>query len=227
MRLYLVDYQPGSATLVLDHHGQDPLFGVGVDETLQALLSGLSELDGSVMPAGWDAGVVGGLVELTGSLGSGIDSIEIAVGNRPGTVIDRNVKDALRRVRRDGLTELRKVTGRLSMGDFAPVNLKCRIDPPGRSILCDFEPELRSVVLALMDRFVTAEGAAELDAVGNLRILHIEGIEPFALQDGAMGLDELIDAQSVRPISDIKTLSGEPIDDFDEFVAAVHSKEST
>ncbi|MEX2552307.1 MAG: hypothetical protein WD627_04830 [Actinomycetota bacterium] len=223
-RLDLVDFERGSSKLVLERHGPVPLFEMELDDAIEALLQGIAGITKAPteLPEGWDFGVIAGLSELTGSIGGGVDSVEIGFEGLPPVVLDATVKKALKAARRSS-TEWRRVTGRLHMGDFPLVTLRCRIDLPEWSVLCEFESELRPRILSSMDRVVVAEGPAELQPDGRrIRLLRIEMIEALAEQT-PRSVEELVEEQGVRPISKDDALVGEPVDDFDEYIAAIRS----
>jgi len=223
-RLDLVAFEPGSAKLVLERHGPAPLFETELDDAVYALLRGITEIRmvPTRLPEGWDMGVVAGLSELTGSIGGGVEYVEIVLEDHAPVVLDTTVKKALKEARRSS-TEWRRVTGRLHMGDFAPVTLRCRIDLPDWSVTCEFESELRTTVLGFMDRIVVAEGPAELQPDGRtIRLLRIEIIEALAEQT-SRSLQDLVSDQGVQPISSVDDLIGSSVDDFDEYLAAIRS----
>lgn len=115
------------------------------------------------------------------------------------------------------------IVGRLHMGDFDPMSTHCRIDTHLGSVPCDLDDDLKDTVLDYLDELVTASGVAEFQADGvAVRVLHLAGltkIEAARFQS----LDELADAQGVRPLTNLSSLRGEPIEDFDEFMRNIRS----
>lgn len=223
-RLDLVGFHEGSAVLEVEpHEQQTSLMPSLLDEALSVFLDGVEQLveDPSTLPAGFDRSVVGGLRDMTGSVGRAITSIRIEMEGRRPVVIDEAVKDAVRASLRQGMADSAVVSGRLHMGDFAPSALRCRIDTARGPVTCDFDIELRDEVLAAMDQLVIARGQAERwpdsDAI---RVLHLEAIE-LLNEAERRSVTELAAEQGVQPIADPDELAGKPVDDFDEFLAAI------
>lgn len=115
---------------------------------------------------------------MTRSLGAGVEAIEIRGPGIATRVLATSTRDKIRAaVAVSAETQIGHVAGRLTMGDFAPSALRCRIDTPTGSVVCDFEHDLRAQVLNAMDRFVHAEGLAEIVLpAGDARLLHIESL---------------------------------------------------
>jgi hypothetical protein len=71
----------------------------------------------------------------------------------------------------------RTVEGRLTMGDFKELGLRCRVQPVvGRSIPCTFNEEQKEAVLAALTRSVRLVGEAT-EAEGEILSLKIKDIE--------------------------------------------------
>lgn len=229
VRLDLVAIHEGSATLELEPH--DPQLTLISDNTLtesfRALAEGIgrieSDPEGS-LPRGYDRGVVHGLFDMTRGLGAGVEAIEIRGPGIATRVLTTSTRDKIRAaVAVSAETQIRHVAGRLTMGDFAPSALRCRIDTPTGSVVCDFEHDLRAQVLNAMGRFVHAEGLAEIVLpAGDARLLHIESLTIVDEQQ-ASDLGGLIAAQGAKAIRSVEDLRGEPIDDIDEFLAEIAS----
>lgn len=170
--------------------------------------------------------MVNGLRELTGSLGGAVTAIRIEQAGRAPVVLDRRIKQAVRTYLRQGVAENLVITGRLTMGDFAPSALRCRIDMPTESITCDFDVDLRDQVLSAMDRIVTARGQAERwQDSHRLKVLHLESVDVMADAE-RRNLDDLVIEQGVAPVTDTSELVGERMDDFDEFLDLMRSLRS-
>lgn len=229
VRLDLVAIHQGSAMLELESHAsQLPLIPDDtLTESLRALVDGVGRIESDPagsLPRGFDRGVVQGLFDMTRSLGAGVETIEIRGPGISTRVLTTLTKDKIRAaVAVSSETQPRQVAGRLTMGDFALSALRCRIDTPTGSVVCDFEHDLRPNVLDAMDRFVRAEGPAEIaQPAGDIRILHIESLAVVEeLVAGELG--GLIAAQGAKVIGNGEDLRGEPIEDFDEFLAAIAS----
>jgi hypothetical protein len=233
VRLDLVTMRAGSAILELAPHSLEQLQlydqRTELEAAFQAFTSGVRQLvdDPNSTPTGFDHAVITGLVELAGGVGDGVSEIVIEGSNLPRLVVDGVVKRAARAARRRYVSEVRRLIGRLEMGDFAPSALRCRIDAVDGSYLCDFDATLRDQVLAAMDRVVQVEGAAEtLPESGRIRVLHLERIEIIDEQRD-VDIDELIRQQGVTPIEGADQLAGARIDDFDEFLVALRSLRET
>jgi hypothetical protein len=228
-QLDFVGFSSGSAVLDVEpHETQARLFDDEpelADRSLQRFVEGIGHLTEHPehMPAGFDRGVINGLVDLTGSIGTRISSITLTLGDTRPVVVDARTKAAARTARTRLEQERVDVTGRLHMGDFAPSALRCRIDTANGPITCDFDEDLRSDVLAAMDRIVVATGLAEYwPSEDRPRRLHLEGLTQVQEAEET-SLDQLIREQGVQPVWDINELAGPAIDDFDEFLTTVRS----
>jgi hypothetical protein len=115
------------------------------------------------------------------------------------------------------------VVGRLHMGDFDPMSLRCRIDTHAGSISCDLDDELKEAVFDLLNELVMASGVAELqsDAL-TVRVLHLAEISKIETAR-SRSLDSLAEEQGIQPLDSIRQLRGEDIDDFDDFLRIIQS----
>lgn len=228
-RLDLVGFRHGSAVLEIEPVQAEPtLIPSLLDECLDAFFAGARELGDNParLPHGFDRSVVTGFRTLTGSVGAAITRIRITQEGREPLVMDDAVKQAVRRHLRAAQTEDVAISGRLHMGDFAPSALRCRIDTAHGSVMCDFDLDLRDEVLAAMDQLVSARGQAERwQGATEPKILHLEAVEPIR-EERARSIADLAAEQGVQPLSSIADLTGEPVDDFDEYLAAIRSTRS-
>ncbi|HET8658838.1 MAG TPA: hypothetical protein VFM55_07540 [Micromonosporaceae bacterium] len=226
VRLDFVGFQEGSALLQIARAGQLALGEDLLEQSLDALAAGVESIRArsGARPQHFSPQVVNGLRTLAGGIGSSnVTKIELADSGRVRFVIDRDLQAALRQITFDAVEEVATVVGRLHMGDFSPASLRCRIDTYAGSVLCDFDSDLRGAVLDAMDQLVMAQGRAELDPNGShIHILHIVDLHQVA-SAGVRSLDSLAREQGVRPLGSASELRGEPIDDFDEFLAAIES----
>lgn len=228
-QLDFVGFSAGSAVLdVESHEAPARLFDDQpelVARSLQHLVDGIGRLTDRAdeLPAAFDRGVLNGLVDLTGSVGTRISSITLALDGARPVVIDSRTKAAASAARRRLEQERVEITGRLHMGDFAPSSLRCRIDTTDGAVTCDFDEQLRHNVLAAMDRIVVATGLAEY-WVGEERPrrLHLEALRPVEEAE-ERSLEQLLSEQGVQPVATIDELAGPTVDDFDEFMTAVRS----
>lgn len=228
-RLDLVGFHHGSAVLEIEPpHAAATLIPSLLDECLDAFFSGVQRLveDPAALPSGFDRNVVNGFRTLTGSVGTAFTSIRISRDGRDPLVIDDAVKQAVRRHLKLGHTEDIAVSGRLHMGDFAPSALRCRIDTAQGSVMCDFDLELRSDILAAMDQLVIARGQAERwQSSAQIRVLHLESVQPIR-EERARSVADLVAEHGVQPITSAADLAGESADDFEEYLAAIRSLRS-
>jgi hypothetical protein len=225
VRLDFVGFEHGSAVLNIARTGQlsfDDLLGSSLD----ALEEGLNSLlrDPNVLPPHFTPQVINGVRDLTGGINaSNVTRIEFHRSGRIRFVIDDELQAAIRQAQFEPVSEMATVVGRLHMGDFSPAALRCRIDTYAGSVSCDFALDLRDVVLDAMDQMVMAEGKAEFDPNGtSMRMLHLNRLEILG-STRPSSLDALARQQGIRPVTSVEELSGTPIDDFDEFLAAVQS----
>ena len=129
------------------------------------------------------------------------------------------------------------IEGRLEMADFKELGKLCRVHPPiGQSLLCSFEPEYEERIYAALRRPVKLTGIAKLNPnTGRPEELKIEEIE--ILDELLLGakdffkprsLQQLADAQGVRPVSNPRELVGgwPPDENIDEFVASTYQNRS-
>lgn len=226
VRLDLVSMTAGSVTLELaPHERQQTLIDSLAEVSIEHFLNGVERLqdDPGAMPSGFDEGVVSGLANFVAGLGRGISSIQIeGQGRRIRLTPEFKHRLRPRRI----LSEERSVvvSGRLHMGDFAPSMQKCRIDTPVEGVVGEFDDDLRDEVLDLMGRLVRAEGWAEISEGGRIvGVLRLAAIEPSA-ELRSPSLQELVDDQGAYPIRSLQELKGgDAIDDFDDFLDAIHS----
>ncbi|MEV6299989.1 hypothetical protein AB0M02_11365 [Actinoplanes sp. NPDC051861] len=225
VRLDVVGFEGGSARLKVARTGQlslDDLLGSALD----ALEAGLNSLqrDPSTVPAHFTPQVINGIRDLTGGISPGnVTRIEFSRGGTLRFTLDEELQRAVRSVQPESVQQMVTVVGRLHMGDFSPAGLRCRIDTYAGSVLCDFALDLRDAVLDAMDQMVMAEGRGEFDPNGvSVHVLHLTRLETV---DSARpkSLDQLAQDQGIRPLDSVDELAGSPVDDFDEFLAAIQS----
>ncbi len=129
------------------------------------------------------------------------------------------------------------IEGRLEMADFKELGKLCRVHPPiGQSLLCSFEPKFEERIYAALRKPVKLTGTAKLNPISGkpeeLKIEEIEILDELLLgaKDffSSRSLQQLADAQGVRPLSNPKELAGGwPQDEnIDEFVTSTYQNRS-
>jgi hypothetical protein len=224
VRMDFVGFSEGSAVLELDRATPGALDDL-LSESFDMLTRGLSEIrETGERPTGahFTSTVLNGLASLCGGIGKhNLTKIEFSSGGRMHFTLDREIQSRIRHIRRATVEQDTIIVGRLHMGDFDPMALRCRVDTNLGSIWCDFDVELKDNVFDHLDQLVAARGTAELQADGvSVRILHLTEI---AAMDTARSrsLDHLAEEQGVGPLDDVRQLRGEPIDDFELFLEAI------
>jgi hypothetical protein len=225
VRMDFVGFQRGSAVLNLQRPDGDAVDNL-LNESFNALVTGLDAIrrEDSTMPQYFTPTVVNGLVTLCGGISrQNITAIEFAGDNHTFFTADAELQRSLKKLQKATFTQEITIVGRLHMGDFDPLGLRCRIDTHRGSIQCDFDDELKEVVIDLFDELVMATGVAELQSDGvSVRVLHLDGLSPVQ-NANTKSLDELAQEQGVRPVDSIAELRGENVDDFDNFMMIVRS----
>jgi hypothetical protein len=216
----------GSAILEIQHGDRAAMVNDLLGESIEAFKSGIRSINDGITtpPVHFTLSVLNGLRDLTGGLGpGGITRIGFSSDQGLSCAIDHGFRSALQRIETEAPDLPAVIVGRLLMGDFSPASLRCRIDTYAGSVLCDFDSELRDAVLDAMDLLVKARGLARLQPDGStIRLLHLEDLS-VVRETPLRTLDALAREQGIRPVGDISELRGEPIEDFDEFLAAVRS----
>jgi hypothetical protein len=225
VRLDFVGFREGSAVLELQRPRQDTIDDL-LSDSFTALAKGLDELtrDPMVLPQYFDLPIVNGLVTLCGGISNrNVNRIEFLSGNDLYFVLDSRMRTSLKRAQKMSSQQEITVVGRLHMGDFDPMSLRCRIDTHAGSISCDLDDELKDAVFDLLNELVMASGVAEFqpDAL-TVRVLHLAEISKIETAR-SRSLDSLAEEQGVRPLDSIRELRGEEIEDFDEFLRIIQS----
>jgi hypothetical protein len=225
VRLDFVGFREGSAVLELQRPSQDIADDL-LSDSFAALAKGLEELseDPAVLPKYFDLPIVNGLVTLCGGISKrNVNRIEFFSGDRLRFVLDSGMRTSLKRTQKMSSQQEITVVGRLHMGDFDPMSLRCRIDTHAGSITCDLDDELKETVFDLLNELVMASGVAELqpDAL-TVRVLHLAEISRIQTAQ-SRSLDSLAEEQGVQPLDSIGQLRGEDIEGFDEFLRIIQS----
>jgi hypothetical protein len=226
VRLDITGFREGSAILEVERSAGTNSTDDLLSDAFRALTKGIRELqaDNTRLPSHFTPLVVNGLAMLCGGIGEGnIHRIEFSSNGSRWFTLDRDSRASLKAAQRISSQKEITVVGRLHMGDFDPMSLRCRIDTHSGSVSCDLDDDMKDTVLDYLDELVTATGVAELQADGiAVRVLHLTGltkIEAARFQT----LDELAAEQGLQPLTDPTSLRGEPIDDFDEFLENIRS----
>lgn len=225
VRMDFVGFRRGSAVLDLQRP-ENEVFDDLLTDSFNMLVSGLGSLrqDPLSVPEFFNPAIINGLVTLCGGISKrNISRIEFFSGERDYFALDAEVCHVLQQAQKNSSQQELTIVGRLHMGDFDPLSLRCRIDTHSGSVSCDLDDELRETVLDLIDSLVIAGGVAEMQPDGvTVRVLHlleIEGVETSTTSS----LDEIARQQGVSPLVDISQLRGEPIEDFDSFLEIIRS----
>lgn len=225
VRMDFTGFRSGSAVLDLERPQNAALDDL-LNESFNALQFGLHALvdNPEVVPPHFTPTVINGLVTLCGGISRrNITRIEFGHGERVYFAIDADTQRTLKSVQKSTSQQEINVVGRLHMGDFDPLGLRCRIDTHAGSISCDFDDDLKESVINLLDALVLAAGVAELQADGTtVRVLHLTELSPVETA-ATKSLDQLAREQNIAPISDVSQLRGEDIEDFDTFLEIVKS----
>jgi hypothetical protein len=226
VRLDFVDFSAGSAVLKMERGTAADTADDLLSDAFSTLTQGLTEIrrNPQGMPPHFTPSVVNGLVMLCGGISKdNVNKISFEADGRTWFTLDTNIRLQLKNVQK--LTSEREITivGRLHMGDFDPMSLRCRIDTNFASIPCDLDDDIKDAVFDLLDELVMATGVAEFQADGTtVRVLHLDEltrVESARFQS----LEALAADQDVTPVTDMNALRGEPIDDFDEFLRSIRS----
>lgn len=226
VRLDFVGFSGGSATLQMERSPGTNSTDDLLSDAFFALTRGLREIrvNPQQLPRHFTPHVINGLVMLCGGIGTdNIREIEFKSNEQLWFVLDSDSRSRLKSVQKISSQREITVVGRLHMGDFDPMSLRCRIDTNFGSISCDFDDELKNTIFDLLDELVMATGMAELQADGTtVRVLHLNELEKVETAR-FQSLDELAAEQGVLPLESLSALRGDPIDDFDEFLRSIRS----
>lgn len=225
VQLDFVGFSEGSAVLTLQRPSQ-PSADDLLSDSFAALTKGLKELreDPYTLPLYFDPPIVNGLVTLCGGISRrNINRIEFRTGDDLHFVLDPSMRSSLKHAQKISSQQEITIVGRLHMGDFDPMSLRCRIDTHAGSITCDLDDELKEVVFDLLNELVMASGVAELqpDAL-TVRVLHLTEIAKIETAQ-SKSLESLAAEQGVQPLDSIAQLRGEDIEGFDDFLSIIRS----
>jgi len=202
-------------------------------EILEKSLTGLAAVQESNdnLPSGYDAGVLMAWRDAGTLFSKGISGIELTL-NYSDTPIRTSLTPAgFKRIQeriKGPQTNIRTIEGRLLMADFKEHGTRCRVHPSaGDPVLCLFDEEQKDEVLEDILQYVRIVGEAKEDPLtGKIASIKIHDIERLEGREGeatellpqgtpisrdfwvSPTLEDLAQAQSVRPMLDVKALFG-------------------
>lgn len=226
-------------------------------EILEKALSGLATVQESddTLPAGCDAGVLMAWRDVGVLFSLGITEINFALNHRETPLTTTFTPEGFTRIQeriKGPQTNIRTIEGRLLMADFKEHGTRCRVHPSvGDPVLCLFDEDQKDEVLEDILRYVRIVGEAKEDPLtGRIASIKIHDIERLEDREGeaidllpqgtpvsrdfweSLTLDELAQAQNVRPMADVRVLfgtwPGEMNDGFEETIDELrHSHKGT
>jgi hypothetical protein len=218
-------------------------FGVQV---IEKSLRGLAEIQGpgEGLPLGYDAGTLLAWRDVGVLFEQGVNEISFSLNHRPQRLSTVYSKPGYRRIQeriKGPQTNIRTIEGRLLMADFKEHGTRCRVHPSvGEPVMCLFDEVQKEEVLENILYYVKVIGEAKEDPItGKINSIKIHDIQ--RLEDREEGsdllpqgtplptdfwqsptLDQLVELQGARPLSDIASLfgtwPGDPEDGFEEAV---------
>lgn len=216
-------------------------------EILEKALSGLSTVQEAddKLPAGYDAGVLMAWRDAGILFGKGITKIDFTLNHGETPLTTTFTPEGFTRIQeriKGPQANIRTIEGRLLMADFKEHGTRCRVHPSvGEPVLCLFDEAQKDEVLEDILRYVRIVGEAKEDPLtGRIASIKIHDIERLEDREGEAAdllpqgtpisrgfwesptLDELAQAQNVRPMTDVRTLfgtwPGEMNDGFEETI---------
>lgn len=248
--LDLVLLTHGSPAAVLGFERRQSAALPGMDlglEILEKTLSGLDAVQESddTLPPGYDAGVLMAWRDAGTLFSQGITKIGFTLNHRETSLITNFTPEGFTRIQeriKGPQTNIRTIEGRLLMADFKEHGTRCRVHPSaGDPVLCLFDKEQKDEVLDDILQYVRIVGEAKEDPLtGRIASIKIHDIERLEDREGeatdllpqgtpisrgfweSPTLDELAQAQNVRPMADVRALfgtwPGEMDDGFEEVI---------
>lgn len=245
--LEVVAIKRGSFNLALDLRRDEqnllPGFDIGI-QAIERLMSGLVTMDEfTMLPEGFDRGVLLALREAGRVLDRGVDEIDMSSRKIKRLKQTKYVESTRKKI----ISNIRRfeqawttIEGRLLMADLKEDSLSCRLYPStGLPISCRFDESMTELIVNNLRGFIQARGEAEFDSVTNrIYSFVIKDLEPIETPTdivitplpksafwSAKEFNELALEQDVHPIEDWDSLSGGfPEDaDFDSFLEAIRN----
>lgn len=246
--LTLLTHGSPAAVLGLERHQSGALPGMDLGlEILEKAVSGLATIQESddKLPAGYDTGVLMAWRDAGILFSQGITRIQLTLNHRKAPLTATFTPEGFTRIQeriKGPLTNIRTIEGRLLMADFKEHGTRCRVHPSvGEPVLCLFDEAQRDEVLEDILHYVRIVGEAKEDPVtGKISSIKIHDIERLEDRESEAAdllpqgtplsrdfwdsptLDELAQAQNVRPMTDVTALfgtwPGEMNDGFEEAI---------
>lgn len=208
--------------------GMDP--GLEILEKAIAGLKDVQEADDR-LPPGYDAGVLMAWRDAGTLFRQGITKIGFSLNHRDAPLTTLFTPEGFTRIQeriQGPQTNIRTIEGRLLMADFKEHGTRCRVHPSaGEPVLCLFDEEQKDEVLDDILQYVRIVGEAKEDLVtGKIVSIKIHDIERLEDREGeatdllpqgtpisrsfweSPTLEDLAQAQNVRPMADIRLLFG-------------------
>lgn len=204
--------------------------GLDIFEKTLSGLSAVQEVDDR-LPPGYDAGVLMAWRDAGTLFSKGITRINFTLNHRDTSLTTNFTPEGFTRIQeriKGPQTNIRTIEGRLLMADFKEHGTRCRVHPSaGEPVLCLFDEEQKDEVLDDILQYVRIVGEAKEDPqTGKISSIKIHDIERLEDREGEAAdllpqgtpisrnfwesptLDELAQAQNVRPIADVWALFG-------------------
>lgn len=223
-----------------------PSMDIGL-EILESALKGLSAVQQAddTLPPGYDAGVLMAWRDAGTLFSQGIEKIEFTLKHRQQTLSATYTPQGFTRIQeriKGPQTNVRTIEGRLLMADFKEHGTRCRVHPSvGEPVLCVFDEAQKDEVLENILHYVCIVGEAKEDPIsGKITSIKIHDIERLEDREGestnllpqgtpisrdfweSPTLDELAEAQGVKPMINVRALfgtwPGELDDGFEDFI---------
>lgn len=233
--LVLLTHGSPAAVLGFERRQTDaalPGMDMGLD-ILDKALVGLAAVQAAddILPPGYDTGVLMAWRDAGTLFSKGITSIKFTLDHRETPLTTNLTPEGFARIQeriKGPQTNIRTIEGRLLMADFKEHGTRCRVHPSaGDPVLCLFDEEQRDEVLDDILRYVRIVGEAKEDPLtGKIASIKIHDIERLEEREGEAAdllpqgtpisrnfwesptLDELAQAQNLRPMADVRALFG-------------------
>jgi hypothetical protein len=224
VRLYLRDYEPGSAIVKLELRPEQHQLVTGLpgSEVISEWMEGTRALRDPArrLPESFDDAVLSGMQMLNPLLNKGIDEFEFiweSGGKSARTKYDAPASARLKTLLLKPAANRRTVSGFLLSADFLSPDVKFTVfTEDGRPVACTTSPDRLGVVLEGIMHYVRISGDATVqpgtDVIRSIRVDSLEvdrSVELFGealpfedIRDFWMGaeLDDLVRRQQVAPI---------------------------
>ncbi len=213
---------------------QDSLPGLGIGrEVFEKSLAGLGQIqgEGDALPTGFDSGVLLAWRDVGLLFQKGVNEIRFTLnGDRKPFEVSYSLEGYERVQERivSPQVRMRTIEGRLLMADFKEHGTRCRIHPSaGAPVLCLFTVDQRDEVLENILYYVRVIGEAKEDPethkITSIKMVDIQRLEDREDDQEELlpvgtplptdfwtspTIEELAEAQSVKPMADVTTLFG-------------------